>query len=321
MQQHPVPQEITSYEFRLVGDMTLKQFLQLASGAGIAFLFFVSPIPGFVKWPLVVFAALFGIALAFLPVDERPLSHWIFSFFKAIYSPTLYVWMQGGSEGVFQEEGVLPVIITPQGEEKAKKYLNEVPQPQVMAGFEEEERTFFQKVHDAFATEAPQISTSSVFARPNDSLQAPLSTPVKVEHTQKTFEPVRVVKPVYAPVGVSPVFAQPVVSTNVSQQAVFSVEAAPPNPPTQLNTVVGQVLALDGKMVEGAILEIREVGGLPKRALRTNKVGHFLSVTPLENGEYEIETEKEGFGFDVVSFKAEGNIIPPILIRAKALVN
>ena len=32
METHPVPQNISSYEFRLVGDMTLKQFLYLAGG-------------------------------------------------------------------------------------------------------------------------------------------------------------------------------------------------------------------------------------------------------------------------------------------------
>ncbi|KKR52786.1 MAG: hypothetical protein UT88_C0021G0001, partial [Candidatus Woesebacteria bacterium GW2011_GWD2_40_19] len=32
MEQHPIPQNISSYQFRLVGDMTLKQFFQLAGG-------------------------------------------------------------------------------------------------------------------------------------------------------------------------------------------------------------------------------------------------------------------------------------------------
>ena len=32
LQQHPVPQHIASYEFKLIGDMTIKQFAYLAGG-------------------------------------------------------------------------------------------------------------------------------------------------------------------------------------------------------------------------------------------------------------------------------------------------
>ena len=38
MAQHPIPQQISSYEFKLVGEMTLKQFLKAAAGVIIALL-------------------------------------------------------------------------------------------------------------------------------------------------------------------------------------------------------------------------------------------------------------------------------------------
>jgi hypothetical protein len=59
------------------------------------------------------------------------------------------------------------------------------------------------------------------------------------------------------------------------------------------------------------------VAGRPVRAVRTNKVGHFLIVTPLQNGKYEIISEKEGLNFDSFTFDATGGIVPPILIKAK----
>ena len=43
MQQHPVPQNVTQYQFRLVGDMTLKQFLELAGGMLLAYLIYAPP--------------------------------------------------------------------------------------------------------------------------------------------------------------------------------------------------------------------------------------------------------------------------------------
>ena len=77
----------------------------------------------------------------------------------------------------------------------------------------------------------------------------------------------------------------------------------------------------DGKIIEGAILEIRDLAGRPLRALRSNKVGHFMIVTSLPNGQYELKIEKEGFVFEPVTFTTEGELIPPIAIRAQQIVD
>ena len=92
MDQHPVPQNISSYEFRLVGDMTLKQFFQLAGGALAGLVFYRSPFPFFIKWPFIFISVLIGILLAFVPLNGRPFSQWIMAFIKAVYSPTEYYW-------------------------------------------------------------------------------------------------------------------------------------------------------------------------------------------------------------------------------------
>src|SRR4030043_2437359 len=91
-EQHPIPQQISSYSFKLVGDMTLKQFPQLAGGALISLLLYASPLHPFIKWPLIIASFLFGVALSFLPIQDRPLSTWLVAFFRSIYSPTYFVW-------------------------------------------------------------------------------------------------------------------------------------------------------------------------------------------------------------------------------------
>lgn len=92
MEQHPVPQQISAYHFRLVGDMTIKQFLELLGGVVVAWVIFSLPIPGIIRIPLAIFSAISGVALAFLPLEGRPLDRWFFAFIKAIYSPTNYLW-------------------------------------------------------------------------------------------------------------------------------------------------------------------------------------------------------------------------------------
>lgn len=95
MEQHAVPQDITGFKFKLVGDMTLKQFGELAFGAIMAYLFFASNFHPIVKWPLVIFFIILGVGLAFVPIQERPLDTWIINFFKAIYKPTYFTWRKG----------------------------------------------------------------------------------------------------------------------------------------------------------------------------------------------------------------------------------
>src|SRR5574340_768773 len=96
-EQHAVPQDITGFKFKLVGDMTLKQFGELAGGAIVAYLFWASNWHPLLRWPLTFFFGLLGVGLAFLPIEERPLDVWIINFLKAIYRPTYYVWKKDTS--------------------------------------------------------------------------------------------------------------------------------------------------------------------------------------------------------------------------------
>lgn len=92
MEQHPVPQNVTTFQFRLIGDMTIKQFGYLAAGAILAYISYILPLPFFFTWPLTVLFALLGIGFAFVPIEERPMDIWVLSFIKSVYTPTQFVW-------------------------------------------------------------------------------------------------------------------------------------------------------------------------------------------------------------------------------------
>ena len=95
MEQHPVPRNITGFQFHLIGDMTIRQFTYLASGIILAFIVFkVFPIPGGLKFILMGIFGLTGFAFAFLPIQERPLDMWLMAFVKSINTPTQYVWQK-----------------------------------------------------------------------------------------------------------------------------------------------------------------------------------------------------------------------------------
>jgi hypothetical protein len=93
MEQHPVPRNISSFQFHLIGDMTLRQFGYLAGGAVVAYIIIkLAPIPGILSWPIAITVFLMGFAFAFLPIQERPLDRWLMAFVKSILSPTQFLW-------------------------------------------------------------------------------------------------------------------------------------------------------------------------------------------------------------------------------------
>ena len=92
MQQHPIPQNVLSMEFQLVGSLTIRQFAYLGIGGVLVFALFVLPIPDWIKWPLMLTVAAFAGSLAYIPINDIPFDRWIVAFFRAINSPTKRIW-------------------------------------------------------------------------------------------------------------------------------------------------------------------------------------------------------------------------------------
>lgn len=317
MQQHPVPQHIASYEFRLVGDMTLKQFLQVTAGGLVALLFYAAPLPIIIKWPLIFISGAAGAALAFLPVEERPLSAWFLAFLRAIYSPTKYAYDPSRTQDIFAPEtqpvSASDVAITPAGVGAAEAYLAHpaLGDEQEIKKLEEEEQTFFQKALSLFhLTKGVAVPAAG---QPVAPAPRPQMVVEQVQTAPAPSQPAPAVAPIFPPP--PPERRGPGRPRLTTPR--FEISANPPMAPRMPNIIVGQVLDSAGGTVEAAILEIKDSGGRPVRALRSNKVGHFLTATPLEPGTYEIITEKEGFTFDPIQMAITSEVIQPIEIRAK----
>lgn len=326
-EQHPIPQQISAYQFKLVGDMTLKQFFQVAGGALVALVIYSSSFAPYIKWPLILLSFLTGVALAFFPLEDRPLSKWIVLFLKAIYSPTLYVWRR--------QEKTAPIFM-PEPEEARPTITPQEAKPnQQFVGLEQKEAEFLSKVGQQISDQSiipltiqriPPVAREKAKLSPFDQELGSIDERVqilKIPKVQVTPGEKPETKSFQETTGASDIFPGTTQITPLtgqrlaSQKAQFSLEAAPPAPPTKANIVVGQTLDPSGKIIDSAILEIRDSDGRPVRALKSNKLGHFMIVTPLTNGKYEIITEKEGFSFEPVSFEAKGDIILPIAIKAK----
>jgi|GEM_PF-2426122 len=91
-QQHAVPQNIMSVEFKLIGELTVRQFSYLAGGIIISFLINRLGLPVFFRYPIAGIFLLGGIGMAFLPIQDRGLDQWIKNFLTSVFSPQQRVW-------------------------------------------------------------------------------------------------------------------------------------------------------------------------------------------------------------------------------------
>ncbi|OGK13890.1 hypothetical protein A3A93_05930 [Candidatus Roizmanbacteria bacterium RIFCSPLOWO2_01_FULL_38_12] len=94
MEQHPIPRQITTFEFKLIGFLTLRQFLYLAVFCSIGYIIYaVIPVP-YLNIILGILVGAIGLLFAFLRFNERSLDIWIKNFIRRINSPTQYIYQK-----------------------------------------------------------------------------------------------------------------------------------------------------------------------------------------------------------------------------------
>jgi len=132
MERHPIPRQITTFEFKLIGFLTLKQFLYLIAFILVgAVLFFIFPIP-IINVVMAVGTALIGVVLAFVPIYNRPADQVFKDFINAIRSPTQFVYKKDNQPIYFLDKLVFagnPHILVShiKSNEKLTTYLQKKP--------------------------------------------------------------------------------------------------------------------------------------------------------------------------------------------------
>src|SRR5260221_11620154 len=94
MENHPIPQDVSHFQFRLIGHITLKQFAYLIAGSIVGVIVFFLPIFIIIRIPIVAFIALTAVFFAFIPVEGRPADVMLYYFIKAFFSSTQYIYQK-----------------------------------------------------------------------------------------------------------------------------------------------------------------------------------------------------------------------------------
>lgn len=219
MEQHPIPRNISSFQFHLIGDMTVRQFGYLVSGFIIGFILYKTlPLPPLLSYPIIGAVVLSGFAFAFLPIQERPLDKWIVAFIKSILSPTQYLWQK-----VEDMPDILAYAynaqkkVLPQNHQEAhidakkklENYLQSIPvQPHQQINTRE--KRYVDQTMQLFATTAGPIPAGFQPVTPQPAIILP-------PKLTATFQPQ----------------IKPVISVAPLKPPVASLKQAPPPPPAQ----------------------------------------------------------------------------------------
>lgn len=234
MQQHPIPQNITGFEFKLIGDMTIKQFGYLAGSAVLTYVFFVLPIHPFVKYPLVGFIPLLGIGLAFIPVEGRPLDRWIKNFIRALFTPSQYLFHKQQSTPEFLKSYAPPPKVTASKTDSLTNQGGSIGQTQMTGSTNG--RQLHNKVSGAQFTQFLKSISSSPATNEEDKIRLleineafsqPIATPTIPSPPPPSVSSTQVEEKLRPP---QPIPASPIDAGPISQAKTTPTLSAPTSP-------------------------------------------------------------------------------------------
>jgi hypothetical protein len=168
IENHPIPQDITGFQFKLIGSMTIKQFGYLTGGLIIAWVFYISPLFFLLKMLFAFISAVTGASLAFLPINGRPLDVMISHLVNAILRPTQYVYQQS-SQDLSEKEtkslkdfGKKRQSISDMSDQQLQTFLKTLPKNTNINKLDQKEMVMIQNLNQHFSTVAPQPTSQTL---------------------------------------------------------------------------------------------------------------------------------------------------------------
>ena len=170
MEQHAIPRQITSFEFKLIGFLTIKQFVYLLVSIPTGILiFYIFPVP-ILNFLLGIIVISIGVAFAFIPINDRPMEVWVRNLIKRLSSPTQYFFKKQNPAIYFLKDLVFSndphrVMSHIDSQQKLSKYLNNKTQTN--------NRNRNQEISNLFAD-----SFASLLGKKNKSQPTPIKEPL-----------------------------------------------------------------------------------------------------------------------------------------------
>ena len=189
--RHPVPQNVMDVEFKVVGDLTVRQLMYLFAGMSLAYIFHKSGLPAFWRWVFMLLIGGLSVAVAFVPVQERSLDKWLISFIKAMTGPGQRVWRKSYTPPAYFLADYAQIIrneiitLTPaKSRSKLDEYLGQLPE--IQTDIDKYEDMNLKNIHSAFASSTADLP---IDIPQSDRLPDMRGTPAVALETQEEPEP------------------------------------------------------------------------------------------------------------------------------------
>lgn len=291
MEQHPIPRQITTFEFKLIGFMTLRQFLYLVVFCPLGFIVFkLFPIP-IINFLLAVLTALFGVILAFVPINDRPLDVWIKNFIRRLNSPTQYVFHKANQPISFLQNLIYVsdphhVLGHIEAREKLSAYLVKT---RTATQNNQKKQTVQHLIRQSLQTKSIQSVTSSQSAVGSGQLA--------VGDQQSAVDNDILLAPVN----------QSVTVNNAGEKAPH---------------LIGVVKNSKQLPLPGILIYVKDTNNNIVRLLKTNPHGVFATFSALDQGEYtfEIKDINSLYFFDTIKIKVDNAPIKSIEVYSKEMI-
>lgn len=284
MDQHPIPRQITSFEFKLIGFMTLKQFLYLVIFFPVGFVVFkIIPIP-IINALLGILVGAVGLAFAFIPYQDRPLEEWVRNFIKRLNSPTQYFYQKNNEPVYFLKNLYFlsdphVVLAHVDSKEKLQAYLAQKNAAQ-------------QPLQDQ-----KKKNIDNLLKQPG-KLLTPISKPVTVPSANPPVQSI----------------TQPATSISESLLQMQGLSHQP--------FFTGVVKNRKQIPLPGILVSVKDATGKQLRLLKTNPHGIFATYSPLPEGSYifELSDPNDSYFFDTMNIHLGAKQQPTLAFYSKEIL-
>lgn len=317
MEAHPIPRQITTFEFKLVGFFTIKQFIEIVFFAVVGFvLYLIFPIP-LINIVLGVMVGGIGFVLALVPYNERPLDEWILLMFRRLRSPTQYIFHKNNPAVYFFND--LYFVSDPH------RVLTHVESREKLAAY------LARSQSEQTRSQTPiQAAVQRVAPQPSQTKQVSPQQPIAVLSTPTPIQTIPMVQPNPAKDHATPIPLPP--PKPVAQVAPQQIaESVSPKPALSTPTMVkgprapfltGEVRNHKQLPIPGILVYLKDSSGKTLRLMKTNPHGIFATFNAVPPGNYsfELKDPRESYFFDTMTKEvAELNPIPLEFISKELL--
>lgn len=331
-----------SVEFKLFGELTLKQFLYVGGAGAISYLIIASNIALPLKIVLSLVIGGSGAAMALLPINNRPLEVWVGNFLLAMFNPTKRVWKKG-------ENPNLPKTIYSMEEydRELKAQASTLTQPQLAtSGLGPITTTPIMTT----ALNAPAVAQlpSIPAPAPSQPTQQLINTTTALTPYQNTTQPIPATTQTQSTLRSQPnnttmeATMSDQKTTNNLQNVITNGTPKPIGPKTRQtfvldisklkehtaalpgytpkpNVVKGVVKDATGSLLAAAIVIVkRKETNQPARAMVTNPLGEFETTSPLENGTFVIDISHMDKEMPYYEITLDATPVPPLQFQFTA---